>query len=130
MNLDSVLEHHAQVEEFRRRHRTGLATLLFTDIVGSTKLKQSLGDQQGLFLIQQHHSIARKFLGQFNEAEEIKTAGDSFFIIFAKPSDAVKFSLLLQSRLRSLAKTAPAPVFDRIGIHVGEVFIEEDQTAG
>jgi class 3 adenylate cyclase len=41
-DLSYVLENRAQVEEFRRKHRTGLLTLVFTDIVGSTALKQGL----------------------------------------------------------------------------------------
>jgi class 3 adenylate cyclase/tetratricopeptide (TPR) repeat protein/tRNA A-37 threonylcarbamoyl transferase component Bud32 len=114
-----------KVEEFQRKHRTGLLTLLFTDIVDSTKLKQSLGDREAVPVIQRHHSIIREILGQFSEGEEIETAGDSFFIVFTKPSDAVKFSLLVQARLRALSSEVGRLVFDRIGIHVGEVWIEE-----
>jgi len=42
MELEQALQHRAQVEEFRRRHRTGLVTLVFTGIVGSTAVKQRL----------------------------------------------------------------------------------------
>jgi hypothetical protein len=48
-----------------------------------------------------------------------------FFIVFVKPSDAVRFALLLQNRLRALAQSAAQPLPDRIGIHIGEVVIEE-----
>ena len=48
----------------------------------------------------------REVLAGFPEGEEIGTAGDSFFVVFAKPSEAVKFSLLLQSRLRDLSENA------------------------
>ena len=41
-----ALEHRGQVEEFRRKHRTGLVTLVFTDLVGSTQLKAALGDRR------------------------------------------------------------------------------------
>ena|SRR3989442_6518455 len=41
MNLELASEHRAQVEEFRRKHRTGLLTLVFTDIVGSTRLEHA-----------------------------------------------------------------------------------------
>src|SRR5688500_20200830 len=77
-----------KVEEFRRKHRIGVVTLLFTDIVGSTRLKQSLGDGDAVSLIKQHQEIIRNILVDFREGEEISTAGDSFFIIFTKPSDA------------------------------------------
>src|SRR5207237_3531150 len=95
VNPNWALASRAQVEEFRRRHRVGLVTLLFTDIIGSTQLKQTLGDPRAVALIQQHHSRLRAVLAGFPEGEEIDTAGDSFFIVFAKPSDAVKFSLLV-----------------------------------
>jgi serine/threonine protein kinase/class 3 adenylate cyclase/dienelactone hydrolase len=125
MNPQSALEHRERVAEFQRRHRIGLVTLLFSDIVGSTRLKQELGDRDGVALIQRHHTLVRETLAGFKEAEAISTAGDSFFLVFAKPSDAVKFSLLLQARLTALSRETSHPLRDRIGIHVGEVFIEE-----
>jgi serine/threonine protein kinase/class 3 adenylate cyclase len=129
MDLTSVLAQRPKVEQFRRRHRTGLLTLLFTDIVGSTKLKQDLGDQRAIELIQAHHDKVRQVLALFPEGEEIDTAGDSFFILFTKPSDATRFALLVQSQVRQLAKETGIPVLDRIGIHVGEVFIDESGEA-
>jgi class 3 adenylate cyclase len=120
-----AIERRAKVEEFQRKHRTGLLTLLFTDIVDSTKLKQTFGDREAIPVIQRHHTMIREILGHFSEGEEIETAGDSFFIVFTKPSDAVKFSLLVQARLRALSVEVGRLVFDRIGIHVGEVWIEE-----
>jgi len=89
------------VEQFRRRFRTGLVTLIFTDIVGSTQFKQEFGDRQVVALIQKHHAVVRELLAGFVGAREISTAGDSFFLVFAKPSDAVKFALLLLGRLQS-----------------------------
>jgi serine/threonine-protein kinase len=104
--------------------------LLFSDVVDSTRLKQTLGDREAVAAIQHHHATIREVLGQFSEGEEIETAGDSFFIVFTKPSDAVKFSLLVQARLREEAAKTAHPVLDRIGIHVGEVWIEEHNGAG
>ena len=80
-----AIERRAKVEEFQRKHRAGLLTLLFTDIVDSTKLKQSLGDREAVTVIQRHHAVIREILGHFSEGEEIETAGDSFFIVFTKP---------------------------------------------
>jgi class 3 adenylate cyclase len=108
-----------------RKLRTGLVTLLFTDIVGSAELKRALGDQAGVALIQRHHALVRELLGRFAEAAEIATAGDSFLLEFTKPSEAVRFALLLQGRLRVLGQQTGHPVEDRIGVHVGEVVIEE-----
>jgi serine/threonine protein kinase/class 3 adenylate cyclase len=125
VDLQLALERRAQVEEFQRQHRIGLLTLVFTDIVGSTRLKQQWGDAEGVALIQRHHVLVREILSRFKEAQEISTAGDSFFLVFAKPSEAVQFALLLQSRLGTLTQETGRPTSDRIGIHFGEVFIEE-----
>ena len=127
MNSPHVVTQRAQVEEFQRKHRIGLLALVFTDIVDSTLLKQQHGDAQAVMLIHRHNELVRETLAQFTPAEEIETAGDSFLLVLAKPSDAVKFALVLQSRLRALAAETRVGVFDRIGIHVGEVFIEEQK---
>jgi len=118
-----------QVEDFLRRNRVALLTMFFSDIVGSTNLKQDLGDTVAVDLIQQHHSIVRELLAQFAGAEEIDTAGDSFFIVFAKPSDAVRFALRLQRALRTLSQKTGRIIQDRVGIHVGEIFVREEGSA-
>jgi WD40 repeat protein/serine/threonine protein kinase/class 3 adenylate cyclase len=99
--------------------------LLFSDVVGSTALKQALGDRAGVALVQEHHALVRNILEQFPGAEEISTAGDSFLLVFIKPSDAVRFALLLQARLGEFNRGRPVPVEDRIGLHLGEVVVEE-----
>jgi class 3 adenylate cyclase len=110
----------AQVEAFGRRHRTGLVTLVFTDMAGSTALKQQLGDHVGAQLLERHHALVRATLAEFPEGQELSTAGDSFFLVFATPSVGVKFALILQQRLRELSRQAPVPVQDRLGLHLGE----------
>ncbi len=111
-----------------RKHSTELVTLLFTDMVGSTALKQRLGDRAATTFFEQHHNVVRRTLSLVAGGREIETAGDSFFITFATPSEAVQFSLFLQSRLRAFALKHQIEAFDRIGIHVGEVVIKADQS--
>jgi len=106
--------------------RTGFQTLLFLDMVGSTKLKEDLGDAAAVTIIHRHHAIVREILSRFAEAQEIGTSGDEFFLCFGKPSDAVQFSLLLQARLRGFQEKG-AILRDRIGIHMGEVVIQEGE---
>jgi serine/threonine protein kinase/class 3 adenylate cyclase len=118
-------EHRARIEEFRRKQRTGILVLLFTDMVGSTQLKQDLGDPQAVAITMQHHAVVRELLTRFPDSKEIDTAGDSFFIVFVKPSDAVKFALMMQAAVRNLAAQIQQPLADRIGIHAGEVFLED-----
>ena len=76
MDPETVLPGHDQVEAFGRKHHTGLVTLLFTDLVASTALKQKLGDQKGTTLIQQHRQVIRETLRDIPEGEEIETAGE------------------------------------------------------
>ena len=125
METDLDDQQRQRVDEFRRKHRIALLTMLFTDIVGSTGLKQALGDRAAIALIERHHALIREALGRFAEAEEIDTAGDSFFCVFAKPSDAAHFALIVQRGMRDLARETGFPVLDRIGIHVGEVFVHQ-----
>jgi WD40 repeat protein/class 3 adenylate cyclase len=104
--------------------RSGVVTLVFTDVVGSTALKQQLGDKAGVELLQRHHELLRQALAQFAAAREINTAGDSFFLLFPTPSAAVSFALLFQMRLQEFNSRSQKPVQDRIGIHLGEVTLE------
>src|SRR5689334_8155086 len=106
-----------------------LATIVFTDMVGSTQLKQQLGDREAAMLIKRHHALLRDIVAGIPEGEEIETAGDSFLILFSKPSDAVRFAVLFQSRLRLLSGPSPL-ICDRIGIHVGEILRESATAPG
>ena len=65
-----------RVEEFQRKHRIALLTMLFTDIVGSTRLKQLLGDHAAIALMERHHALIREILARFPEGEEMSTAGN------------------------------------------------------
>ncbi|MBU6400996.1 MAG: protein kinase, partial [Verrucomicrobia bacterium] len=116
--------HQAKVEAFGQKHHTGLVALVFTDIVDSTRLKQVRGDRAAIERIERHHGLTRQLLAGFVEAEEVETAGDSFLLLFSRPSDAVRFALCLQAALGTPADEAGPPIRDRIGIHAGEVFIE------
>jgi len=98
--------------------------MLFTDVVGSTALKQQLGDRAGVELLQQHHRLVRQTFSEFPGAEEILVAGDSFLIVFPTPSEGVKCALLLQARLRGFNQGRVAPAQDRLGLHLGEVIVE------
>lgn len=100
--------------------------MVFTDIVGSTALKQSLGDREAAELIQRHHSAIRETLAEFPDGEEIGTAGDSFLLVFERPSDAVRFALSARRRLRALNHARGTAVLDRFGLHLGEVVVHKE----
>lgn len=112
-------------DAFQRGQR-GLAALVFTDIAGSTSLKQHLGDGATAELFRQHHEQVRSIVAQVPGAEEIETSGDSFFLVFAAPSSAVQFSTELRKANQELSAKAGVKIEDRIGIHLGEVFLKSN----
>lgn len=117
------------VAAFFHKHRTGLVTLVFTDLVDSTALLGQLGDQAGTSFMQRRRQIVRETLRAVPDSDEIETAGDSFLLVFSKPSDAVRFALQAQARLRTFSGQCGLEVHERIGIHLGEVVISERETS-
>jgi class 3 adenylate cyclase/alpha-beta hydrolase superfamily lysophospholipase len=91
-----------------------LATVLFTDIVGSTDQASASGDRAWKDLVEQHHARTRALLGRFR-GQEVDTAGDGFFATFDGPGRAVHCA---QAIIRSVA---PLGIQVRAGIHTGEV---------
>src|SRR2546423_8172318 len=90
-----------------------LATVLFTDIVGSTARSAELGDTAWRTLLERHHTLVRRRLGQF-DGEEIDTAGDGFFAAFDGPRRAIECARTLVRDVRSLGLEI------RAGLHTGE----------
>jgi class 3 adenylate cyclase len=90
-----------------------LATILFTDIVGSTARAAEVGDAAWRDLLQRHHAVVRRRLAQFH-GEEIDTAGDGFFAAFDGPRRAIQCAESIVGDLDSLGLSV------RAGIHTGE----------
>lgn len=91
-----------------------LATVMFTDIVGSTERAASMGDRRWRDLVARHHRLVRAKLKQFR-GREIDTAGDGFFAIFDRPAQAIQCAIAIIEALRPLGLEI------RAGLHVGEV---------
>jgi class 3 adenylate cyclase/pimeloyl-ACP methyl ester carboxylesterase len=112
-----LLDH---VEEFLTgtRSRTGdervLATILFTDIVGSTETVRRLGDEAWARMVESHHQAVRRELARF-EGEEIDTAGDGFLALFDGPARAIRSGLAIEAAVAQLGLQV------RLGVHTGEV---------
>ena len=100
-----------------------LATVLFTDIVGSTEKAASLGDRNWAELLQRHHQIVRGLLGRY-KGTEIGTAGDGFFATFDGPARAVRCALATLDAAASLG------IEVRAGVHTGEVETVNGQPGG
>lgn len=78
--------------------------------------------------MQRRRQYIRDTLHALPEGEEIETAGDSFLLAFAKPSEGVRFALQAQARLRQFSRESGLPIQERMGIHLGEVVIAENET--
>jgi len=100
-----------------------LATVMFTDIVASTKRAASLGDRAWRDLLTRHHAVVRRELGRFR-GEERDTAGDGFFATFDGPARAIRCGQAIVAGLE------PLGLETRIGIHVGECEVHESKLAG
>jgi class 3 adenylate cyclase len=91
-----------------------VATVLFTDIVGSTDRARALGDRAWGDLLEQHHALVRRELERFR-GHEVDTAGDGFFATFDGPARAIRCASAI---VESLGR---AGLEIRAGLHTGEV---------
>jgi len=91
-----------------------LATVLFTDLVGSTELLARIGDERWRALLGAHHRLVRAEFARF-AGREIDNQGDGFLASFDGPARAVRCALAIRSTLRSIELTV------RQGLHTGEV---------
>jgi class 3 adenylate cyclase len=100
-----------------------LATILFTDIVGSTELAERLGDSAWKNVLQRHHAVVRRELARFR-GRELDTAGDGFFAAFDGPARAVHAASAISDSLGELE------ILVRAGLHTGECEATEDKITG
>ena len=109
-----------EVEEFLTGNRPSpvldrvLATVLFTDIVGSTERLAQTGDHRWRTMLDDHHRLVRKSLEIFR-GEEINTTGDGFLATFDGPARAVGCACAIRDEIRTLG------IDVRAGLHTGEV---------
>ncbi|MDP9300144.1 MAG: hypothetical protein M3P43_04495 [Actinomycetota bacterium] len=82
-----------------------LATVLFTDIVGSTDVATSLGGRRWRELLARHHAIIRRELKHFG-GREIDTAGDGFFATFEAPADGIRCACAASEAVRSSRRSS------------------------
>jgi class 3 adenylate cyclase len=102
---------------------TVLATLLFTDLVGSTEQAAGLGDRRWRELLGQHRAVVRRELERYR-GSEVDTSGDGFFARFDGPARAIACALELIRSTRALGLDV------RAGIHTGECELVEGKPAG
>jgi class 3 adenylate cyclase len=109
--------------EQQRIPDTVLATVLFTDLVGSTERAVELGDRAWRELLEQHHSAVRRELERYRGVE-VDTAGDGFFASFDGPARAIACAQTITARVSDLGLEV------RAGIHTGECERVGEKIAG
>jgi class 3 adenylate cyclase len=102
---------------------TVLVTVLFTDIVDSTRKQAELGDRRWRELVLQHHSAVRDALSDW-EGTEHDTAGDGFFVSFTGPARAIHCAQEIAARVSSLGLET------RAGVHIGECEVIDGKPGG
>jgi class 3 adenylate cyclase len=100
-----------------------LATVLFTDIVGSTELAVQLGDRQWSDLLERHDAIVRRQLDGF-QGREIVTTGDGFLATFDGPARAIQCAQAITEQVQ------PLGIEVRAGLHTGECEFAADDVHG
>jgi class 3 adenylate cyclase len=100
-----------------------LATLLFTDIVDSTKRAVKLGDKRWQQLLDQHDAIVRREIARLR-GREVKTTGDGFLATFDGPARGVRCAMAITEGVRSLG------IEIRSGVHTGEIELKGDHVGG
>jgi class 3 adenylate cyclase len=100
-----------------------LATILFTDLVGSTQKAAQLGDQAWRELRDRHHAVVRQMLER-HRGHEVDTAGDGFFASFDGPARAIRCACEIRDAMRGLGLQI------RAGLHAGECELIDGKIGG
>jgi class 3 adenylate cyclase len=106
----------------------GTVTFLFTDIEGSTRLLQQLGDAYG-DVVRDHRLLLREHLGD-KGGTEVDTQGDAFFFSFPRAKDGVAGAVAAQRALAEHEWPDGAEVKVRMGLHTGEPSVGEEGYLG
>jgi class 3 adenylate cyclase len=104
-------------------------TILFTDMEGSTRLTQQLGDTQAMDLIRAHDEVVREAL-RSNSGSKVKHTGDGVMASFKSVVNALRFAIKVQTDLTSMGDRLPHPVRVRIGLAAGEPIPESEDLFG
>lgn len=128
-NIGDIDELVDEIEQFLTGSRAQqefdrvLATVMFTDIVDSTKRAVDLGDRDWRRLLDRHNDVVRQEIERFR-GRAVKNLGDGFLATFDGPARAIRCAASLAERLRPLGLQV------RSGLHTGEIELTADDVAG
>jgi class 3 adenylate cyclase len=121
--IESFLREAWASDAVEREPERVLATVLFTDIVGSTAKLSELGDARWRELLERHHAVVRSQLTR-GRGREVDTAGDGFFASFDGPARAVRCAKAIVDGVRELG------IDVRTGLHTGECELIDGKVSG
>ena len=121
--MDQVNRHRGWLEGEEALDSRVLTTVLFTDVVGSTRLVAELGDQRWRELLVAYQGLVREQLVRFR-GHEVDTAGDGFLITFDAPTRAIRCACAVTSSARDLG------IEIRAGLHTGECELLDGKVRG
>jgi len=108
----------------------GVVVVMFTDLVGSTKMTQELGDMGAQQVVRIHNAIVRNALAAYH-GREVKHTGDGIMAVFSNAANAVASTMVIQQELAKHNGTQGSlPVKVRIGLNAGAAVQEEDDFFG
>ena len=115
------------VDRFRQSRNTSVLTIMFTDIQGFTRLTEERGDAFSNQVRQNHDALLVPIIERDGSGRVIKHIGDAVMAVFAEPSTAVARALEIQEALRLYNGSHPdlPPLLVRIGLHMGQVTVED-----
>jgi len=112
------------------RRTSGLATVLFTDLVGHTEMMSRLGDARGRAVLREHERITRETL-RAHGGHEVKTMGDGFMASFGSVTSAVECAVALQRAFAAAPEASPVHGLQvRVGLNAGEPIEDEGDLFG
>jgi class 3 adenylate cyclase/pimeloyl-ACP methyl ester carboxylesterase len=123
LDIADEIERFVAGEEAPMIPESVLATVMFTDLVGSTERAAALGDRRWRELLAAHHALVRRELSRFRGAEH-DTAGDGFFVTFDGPARAIRAGQAIVAGVGELGLDL------RVGIHVGECELHDEKPTG
>ena len=109
--------------------RSGTATVLFTDLVGSTDLLTRLGETAFDDLRREHFAALRGVL-ETQQGTEVKTLGDGILAVFTSASEALGAAVAMQQAAHRHSQRAGLPVSLRVGLALGDIAFEDDDVFG
>jgi class 3 adenylate cyclase len=128
INTDLVGEEKGKIEAYIQRHHTAMLTVMFTDIEGYTELTERQGDSYVAKLRQYHDALLKTIIEENGAGMVVKFIGDAVMAVFSEPSAGVKRAIDIQLALKqfNLEHTEFEDISVRIGLHVGQIAVEDD----